>query len=67
MKKNNNDLFDLPAFLLTPEDSTEKYPDATFKMSDQHSLYVTRYYQLIKTIFWVSMSALVSIIISQLR
>jgi len=67
MKKNNNNIFDLPLFLLTPEDSTEKYPDAVFKMNDNDSLHRHRYYHVIKTIFWVGMSALVSIMISQLR
>lgn len=67
MKKYDNNLMDLPAFLLTPEDSTEKYPDAVFKLNDHNSLYVPKYYHVIKTVFWVGMSALVSIIISQLR
>ena len=67
MKKNNNNLFDLPSFLLKPEDSTERCPDTVFKLNDHDSLYLPRYCHLIKTIFWVGMSALVSIIISQLR
>ncbi len=67
MKKDKNDICKLPEFLLTSEDSTERYPDAVFKMNDHNSEYLPRYYHLIKTIFWVGMSALVSIIISQLR
>lgn len=58
---------DLLVFMVTPEDSTDRYPDLMFKTSDPALLYLPRYQHVIKTLFWVAASAAFSIMISRLQ
>jgi len=58
---------DLLVFMVTPEDSTERSPEPMFGMTDPALLYLPRYQQVVKTLFWVLASAAFSVVISGLQ
>lgn len=67
MAEKKLNLLDFLVFLVTPEDSTERYPDPVFGGSDPALVYLPGYQQVMKTVFWVLVSVAFSVMISQLR
>jgi len=67
MSKKTLDVIDVITFIMTPEDSTYRYPDSPFLLSScPHHMHMRGYHHIIKTLFWVFVSAACSVIISQL-
>jgi len=65
MKKKGFDFMEFVMFLLYPEDTTDRYPDTFFVTHDLSVHHVPKHLEVMKTLFWMFIAALLAIVISE--
>lgn len=65
MKNKKFEFSEFVRFLLYPEDSTDRFPDPFFTTHGFYVFLAPKYFEVLKTLFWIFTATLLAAVISR--